>query len=244
MWTSLATFLELTASALAFTPTTLPELDLNWDPFAPTPEEEVFILDETQPLILDETQPVMVLPDVDEMTLGPATDLGPASLNLEAMAALDAVIGDLVALESQAPTLTLPAPFACDLTAESNLLTARLLEASDEVSVAWNLALESSGITAMAQETEPQQCAYIRAMQEALAQTTRQVEGQCSPISLALKLTDTVRRVRPNAQPKWARELSLLAQKQADYTFLGKDPSELCPEYRALEAGMQGDIRG
>lgn len=244
MWTSLATFLELTASALALT-SAVPEPDLSWVRnsalLGPIPEDQVFILDETTPLILDETQPVTALPEVD---LGPETNLGPASLNLEAMAALDSVIADLVALESEAPTVSLPAPFACDLTAESNVLTERLLEASDEVSVAWNAALEDQGITAMAQETEAEQCAYIRAMQEALEWTAQELEGRCSPITLALRLTDTVRQVRPNAQPKWARELSLLAQKQADYTFLGKDASKLCAEYRALEAAMAGDILG
>ena len=237
MWTVLATFLELSIGGLSLVQAPdLPLEPMGWTHLLlarPGEENSILIIDETRAIAPP------AAPDLGELT-----DLGPGSLNLEAMAALDATIDTLIALEAQAPSIILPAPFACDLVAESNALTQSLLDASDTITLAWNEALIQEGVSTMAQETEAQQCAYTRAMQEALARVTAEAAQACSPVTLALKLTDTVRRVSANAQPKWARELSLLAQKQAEHTLSGKNPADLCPDYRALEAAMQMDIRG
>ena len=238
MWTTLATLLEFIKSGVnsaSFLP--LPFADLS------LPSLEVMLAEpliEVDPLlIIDETASL----EVAELDLGPLTDLGPGSLNLEAMAALDADIALLSDLEDEAP-IRLPAPFACDLAAESLALSQSVAGAPKAAQQTWEAAVTHLAIASMPQQTPEQQCAYTRAMQEALNRAVEAEMKACSPISLALALSDTIARISPSEQPHWARQLSLLAQKQADYTYLGKDITALCPEYQDLEARMQAAIRG
>ena len=188
------------------------------------------------------------MPDLNELDLGPATSLGPGELNLEAMAALDAQMTDLRALaieEAEALIeIAFAEPFECDLDLMTALLTQVVNDAPEETIARWSALVEASPVADMPRETKAENCAINQTMMNLMDEAILIMERPCAPIERALSLARAVAQVPSELQPGFARELSVLAQKQQDYRFLGRPPTDLCPDYAALETRLLSAVRG
>lgn len=196
-------------------------------------------------VIIDETRVVEV--DLSTLDLGPKTDLGPGSLNLSAMAALDQQIaalsaegGDFGGVEAA----FLPAPFACDLPALTQELTDAVAIAIPEVLELWEVYTDERGINEMPNETEEEICAVNQALIYALSDAAQDYRVGCSPISISLGIVLALQELPGPSQARFSRKLSLLAQKVDEYNFRGLPPTDLCPDYKALEAELLSAISG
>ena len=179
-------------------------------------------------------------PPAPEPVPGTATSLGPGSVDLKAMAALDSQMTDLRTLAAELEDEDVGAgmvgsvePLECDLDLMTALLSQAINDAPQEAIARWSALMEAHPVAVLPPATDAEQCAATRTMMNLLDEAIMQ--GPCQPIQRALALARAVAQVPSELQPGFAHELSVLAQRQQDYRLLGRSPTDLCPDYTALE---------